>query len=527
MSARSLTLSLATALAALAAGGAALPAMAAEAPKPAASPDGDEKLPAQLPSVTIQGQDLSSAGDRGNKLAPTSPTSASRVRLPEPPQTRATRENNRQLMVNVTPTTLEAPPALPPARLPYTQLLAGYGPITQYRLGLYDARTWGPVLGLTDLGGHAGWQWSGWRAEENLDWKGIGRANLRATGYGWSPAGASGNQTFFAGSLDHDEGTDWSAGLDLDRGQANTTGAASLLTSTARLRGRWRPTTGNEHQPQFDLTGQQRQWGVQNGPEGYFQMQDFWSLSDQVQLQGGLGGGYWGREPILDPMAAFHYRPTPATHLYASLKTATEVPDFESLYLERAYTGAAMDLQSERVEGWAQVGGSHRLTDALWGALDLGFRRSFRHIYWADPQGTGLWTPMNAAGEQWNPTAALRAQYQWTDGAMVEVGYSGSTVFPLDTTEHALSGRVDVSLLEKRLTASIGADAKLAVLSATQLPGGGSASGVFAKAQLTYRLTENLNLGLHASDVPLILDRTGTSYFAPNPWLTLDAQYQF
>jgi hypothetical protein len=508
----------------------ASPAFAASGTKPAGGTETDEKLPAQLPSVTIQGQDLSNANDRGNKIAP-SAAGTSRIRLPEPPQRRATRDNNKALMVDVTPSTLEAPSALPGSRLPYTSLLGGYGPLTQYRLGIYDARTWGPVLGITDLSGHAGWDWSGWHAQEDLDWTAIGRAEFTATGFAWGKSVNHGNQTYFQGVLDHDAGQGFSIGLDGDRGTLGAihSGVADtdLNAQVGRVRGRWQPTVSGEHQPQVDLTGQYRQWGIQSGAESYLSVSDFWSLSDQVQLQGGLGGGYWGREPILDPQVTFHYRPAPATHLYVGLKTASELPDFASLYLQRPATAAATDLQAERVEGWATMGGSHRLSDALWGSLDFGFRRSFRHIYWADSQNTGLWTPTNAAMQQWMPTGAARLQYQWTDGPSIELGYAGLAVYPLGNTEHTADAKMDLHLLDQRLGVSLGVDARYAALSAAQLPGGGTALGAFAKAQITYQLTPDWSVGVHAADVPLTLDPTGATYFAPNPWLTLDAQYQF
>jgi hypothetical protein len=81
--------------------------------------------------------------------------------------------------------------------------------------------------------------------------------------------------------------------------------------------------------------------------------------------------------------------------------------------------------------------------------------------------------------------------------------------------------------LEKKLTVSLGLQGKLASLVAAQTPGGGSASGAFALAEARYQLTPDWSLGLHATDVPLALSTLGTTYFAPNPWLTFDAQYQF
>ena len=495
----------------------------------------DEKLPAQLPSVTIQGEDLSNQGrPTTGRVAPTGANAGSGVRLPDPGQRRATSEDNRALMVGVTPTTVEAPAKLPGSRLPYTAIQGGWGPITQYRAGLYDARQWGPALGITELDGRAGWGWNGWRAKEWLDWTGVGRLNGAGEGFQWDAAGPAGTlrggQNAFSAAAEYGETDELQASVTHDRGQASAAGLPDLLVAKTALGGTWRPQTGTEHQPQVKGTAQHRTWGKQAGPEGYVQVADFWSLSDQVQLQGSLGGGYWGREAIVDPGVTFHYRPLPATHVYAGLRTASELPDFQALYLRRPATAPMDDLKSERVEGWAELGGSHRLTESVWGRLGLDLRRSWRHVYWADLDGDGLWIPANAPGEQWGPAVEGHLQVQWAPTWQHDLRYRWSGVFPMGATEHRLGTILQGALggAAVPISVSLGAEGRVATLSTLQAASGATATGVFAEADLRYALTPDLSLGLSAADVPLALAQPlARNYFAPAPLLTVHALYQF
>lgn len=512
--------------------------MVAVAAAPAASaPERDEKLPAQLPSVTIQGEDLSTATGNGGKLTPTASVGAQRVRLPEPAQRRATSEGNRSLMVSVTPSTLESQAPLPQPQMPYTSILGGYGPITQFRVGLYDARAWGPVLGITEVDGRSGWDWSGWRGKEWLNWTGVGRLNVEGQGFAWNKGALQGGQSFLGGGYEYGESETFMARLDVNRGGLGSSMAAAspvapgdLATALARGTVQFRPAAVGDHQTSFSLTAQQRVWGSLSGPEAYLSANDFWSLSDAVQLEAGLGGGQWGFEPILDPKVAFHYRPQGSTHLFASLRTQSELPDFQALYLRRPASRANTALQSERVEGWAEVGGNHRLSENLWASVTGGLRRSHRHIYWADPQGTGLWTPLNATATQWEPTADGRLQLQWLPNLSQDLAYRFDTVQPLGTTEHRVGTSFDGRFLDQKLGLGLGVDARWVTLSALQLPGGGVGSGLFGEAKLEYALTQDVALSLTASDVPLLLNQPGnpgSNYFVPIPLLSANVQYQF
>lgn len=497
-----------------------------------AATSSDEKLPAQLPTVTIQGRDLSNQGTpAAGRITPQRGGWDTNVRLPEPSARRATAEENRALMVGVTPTTVESPLPLPETRMPYTSVTGGWGPLLQYRAGLYDARWWGPVLGLTELEGLSGWGWSGWQARTWLDWPEILKAGGSGEGFSWQTGGLSGGQNAYSVALDTQVSQQWGATLRYDRGLAQATGQTDLYTQNTSLDLHWRPNpTSADHQLKFDVVAQQRIWGIQNGPEGYVRLSDYWSLSEQLELEGSLGGGYWGREPIVDPAFTFHYRPTVLTHLFAGLKTKSELPNFQALYLRRPATAAADDLQAERIQGLAQMGGSHRLTERIWLRSTLDLRRSLRYVYWNDPEADGLWKPVNADIEQWSPSLDAQVQVQWLPNFQQNLQASVLTAWPLGYSEFRAGTKVEGSLPGPAapITCTASVHARRANLVDAQIQGGGVANGVFAETDIRYPLSRDVQISLRMADVPLILEQANAkNYFAPVPLLTLNLQYQF
>ncbi|MEB3195837.1 MAG: hypothetical protein VKP62_01400 [Candidatus Sericytochromatia bacterium] len=492
---------------------------------------GDEKLPAQLPTVTIQGKDLSQQeGDANLRIAPQLGQWNSRVTIPETPQRRATAEDNRTLMVGVTPTTVEPPTPLPTAQMPYTSVMGGWGPLLQYRAGVYDARWWGPAMGVTEIEGRAGWGWSGWQAREWLDWPGVARAGGNGEGFFWQAGGKEGRQNAYGLTLDLGPKRPWGASLRYERGAAE--GASqSLYTQRAAAVANWRPQLGGkDHRSELDLTLQHRIWGKQDGAEGYVRFSDVWTLSDHLELEGALGGGYWGREPILDPSVLFHLRPSVLTHLFVGLKARSELPDFEALYLRRPATAANDDLQAERVQGWAQLGGSHRLTDQVWAHISGDLRQSKRLIFWSDKDGDGLWQPANNADDQWTQVLDGRLQINWLPGLQQNIKALVRSTQPLGFSELRLATNAEGSLPGPAapIAYSVSLDHRQAQLSTEQIQGGGLANGLFAEADLRYPLSQDLHLGLRIADVPLILNQpSAPNYFAPTPLLTGHVQYLF
>ncbi|MEB3329656.1 MAG: hypothetical protein VKQ33_10530 [Candidatus Sericytochromatia bacterium] len=504
----------------------ALPAQAQE-PAP-----GEGKQPVQLPTVTVQGDDRSRPDASGaGRVTPASDTRESSVRLPDPAQRRATAEEAKGLMVSVTPSTVEPPPPLPLPRLPFTSVTGGWGPVLQYRAGLYDARWLGPVLALSELESQAGLGWVGLRGREWLDWPGVGRVGGLGETFGWELEGLRGGQSAWAAAVDLGHSSTWTGTLRHDRGAVSVAGAQDLLVARTGAHTEWRPSgLASDHQPLVTLTAQHRVWGRQQGPEAYLRLADHWTLTDHLAMEWGLGGGYWGREPILDPAFTFHYRPSVLTHVFAGLRAASELPDFDGLYLRRPAAGPNDDLAAERVEGWAELGGSHRFSERLWARVTADLRRSWRHVYWADPEADGLWVPLNAPGEQWSPRLDAQLQLEWQPHVQQTLRYRGRTTLPLGTTEHRLSTGVEAALPGP--TAPISASAHLtwqrATLAPVQVPGGAAATGLFAEADLRYPLTPDLGIGLRAADLPLLLQQPDArNYFAPAPLLTAYAQYLF
>ncbi|MEB3285640.1 MAG: hypothetical protein VKN33_10180 [Candidatus Sericytochromatia bacterium] len=495
-------------------------------------PTSDEKLPAQLPTVTIQGQDLSErATPASGRVTPQRGGWDTNVRLPEPAARRATSEENRSLMVGVTPTTVEPPQALPETRMPYTAVTGGWGPLLQYRAGLYDARWWGPVLGLTELEGLSGWGWSGWQARQWLDWPGVLKAGGSGEGFLWQTGDKSGGQSAYSVALNSSFSPQWGATLHYDRGLAQANGEPDLYAQNTALNLNWAPPSlRSQHQLKVEMIAQQRIWGIQNGPEGYARLSDFWSLSEQVELEGSIGGGYWGREPIFDPAFTFHYRPSILTHLFAGLRAKSELPNFQTLYLRRPATAAALDLQSERIQGLAQAGGSHRLTERIWLRSTLELRRSLRYVYWNDSDSDGLWKPVNADIEQWSPSADAQIQIQWLPNFQQNLQAAVLTTWPLGYSELRGGTTIEGTLPgpDAAITCAGSLHARRAALVSAQVPGGGVANGIFAEADLRYPVSPDVQMSLRIADVPLILEQANAkNYFAPVPLLTLNLQYQF
>ncbi|HEY9721883.1 MAG TPA: hypothetical protein V6D47_07700 [Oscillatoriaceae cyanobacterium] len=494
------------------------------------TPDTGDKLPAQLPSVTVQGEDHSTAGDDHGKVAPMAGVDASPVKLPDPLARRATSEGNAALMVDVTPSTLLPAAPLPQPRMPYTSIAGAYGPVSQYQLDLYDSRFWGPALGITQLGGHAGWGWSDWSGQEALDWTNIGRLDARGDGFAWNQGALKGSQLYWHAGLEHGDSETFLMGVDADRGylgDGSTLLAGNGLAAHYGARAQYRPAPAGDHQFQLEGQAQYRAWGNQAGPEGYAKVSDFWSLSNQVQFEGALGGGYWGFEPVADPMVAFHYRPRPDTHFFTSLQSETELPNFADLYLRRAAAAPNPNLQAERVDGWGQLGASQRLTDALWGIVGLNLKHSLRHIYWADTTGSGLWTPVNASDVEWLPGAFGRLQIQWAPGISQQLAYGFDSAFPLGAMQHDLSTTLDGTLLDQRLELKVGLDGRMVTLSTSQSPGGGFGEALYAELGGSYALSSDWRLGLQATDVPLLLHQPAADYFMPLPLVSAKLQYEF
>jgi hypothetical protein len=243
-----------------------------------------------------------------------------------------------------------------------------------------------------------------------------------------------------------------------------------------------------------------------------------------------LGGGYWGREPIVDPAFTFHYRPSALTHLFAGLKAKSELPNFQALYLRRPATAAADDLQAERIQGLAQLGGSHRITERVWLRSSLDLRRSLRYVYWSDPESDGLWKPLNADTEQWSPAAEAQVQIQWLPNFQQNLQAAMLTTWPLGYSELRAGTKIEGTLPGPAapMTCSGAISARRANLVNAQILGGGTANGLFAETDIRYPLSRDVQISLRIADVPLILEQANArNYFAPVPLLTLNLQYQF
>ncbi|GEM_PF-4488074 len=503
----------------------------------------DDKLPAQLPSITVQGRDLSGSDPHGNaKILPSASGQGIPIRLPEPAQIRATSDDNRRLVVNVTPSTVEALPNRGGPRLPYTLLEGGLGVSGGQSIGrLYDARYLGAGVLGTELNAMSGLGWARWRAKEWFEWPKLGRVDLQAESLAWAQPSVRGNQSVYHAAYDYGETDDWLAGISLQRAfNRSFVGGGSdplpmpilneaghLEASVLQARFQFRGQRAEAPAPLLKGQLQHRIWGVQSGFEGYFSASDSWSLAEPWRLEGRLGGGFWGREWIVDPGLMVHYRPNPSAHAFLGMKAQSVLPDFRDLYMLRLAAASNLDLQAERILGWAELGGSQRLSERVWLSAALDMKPTWRRVYWADPDQDGLWMPVNADQQQWCPAGRVRAQLQWAPMLQHDLHYQWEASYPLGWSEHKLGTTLEASLANTLLGVSVGADWRLATLSSLQTPRGGIGSGFFASTALRYRWTPDLSLILMASELPLAVTQPALNYFMPLPVLTLNAQYQF
>lgn len=496
-----------------------------------AAPPAARAALAPLPEVSVEGQDKSGNGPdpRAKVLAGASGASGAGVRVPGAEERRATAENGASLLVNVTPTTLQSPPPPPETRLPFTRLTAGYFPMTMGRVGLLDVRELAPGALLdTELAGRSGLGFWDARGTLALAAGALGRGRLGLAGLGWQAAPALAGQAGEA-TLDLDWGTD-------EGGLTGTLfGSASSLFASApadALRagasGRARLLADGFQTLTLEATAQARQWGANRGPEGYARLDDRLALGEAFALEVGLGGGWWGFEPILDPRLALDWRPAPGTDVRLEGRARTDLPDFDALLWRPAVAGNAA-LAAERHAGLGSFRLQQRFGEHLWGAATLTGSQLLRAIVLTDAAGSGLWTPVNLGAPQLAASARLELKRQAEDPWAPALAYEADTLQPYGQTRQRAEATLEGSFLDGRLGVGAGLAGKLDALAGAQTLAGVSrtGSGLFAGASLRYALTDALTLAFAASDVPLALNQPAANYYAPLPILTVHALYQF
>lgn len=487
---------------------------------------------APLPEVSVEGQDRSSMGPdpRAKVLAAPAGPSGAGVRVPGADERRATAEDGKALLVNVTPTTLESPPPTPAVRLPFTRLEGGYFPLAQFRAGLLDVRRLGEGALLdTELLARQGLGFLDGRGRIALDAGAYGRARLGLAGLSWQSSGA-GTGSLGLASLDLDWGTD-EAGLTgtlFADGGLLSVGPGPLTAGRAGGAGRVRLLDTGAHTLSFEATAQARQWGTLGGPEGYARLDHRLKLGEHLALESGLGGGWWGFEPIVDPKLALAWRPDEATDVRLEARSRTDLPDFEAL-LWRPAVAANSGLAAERHTALGSFRLQRRFGEHLWGAATVTGSQLSRAIVLTEIPSGGAWMPVNLGAPQLAGTARLELKRQAEDAWAPELAYEADTLYPYGQTRQRIEGHLKGALLDGRLGVEAGLTGKLDFLAPAQTISGVSrtGSGLFGQASVRYGLTEAWTLAFSASDLPLALSQPAANYYAPLPILSLHALYQF
>lgn len=455
-----------------------------------------EKLEAPLPSVTVLGTARGGQLRPDQRVSPEAMASAS-LSLPLPVPRRGTREESGRLGVEVTPSTLLAPPLADPGK-PVTQLLAAYAPTRLGRAELLDARAWGPAWGSLRAGGLSGANW--WRLSGQGQWRlpDQGRLAFSLSQLRTEAPLQSGQGLFGQAEIASAPGQDLAWAFKAEGAQLqNLTTPTSVganpwnsLKLSAQGRHQWQLAGG--HELSAEATGQWRQWGALTGPEAYLRLGERFSPNEAFSADLALGGGQWGFEPILDPSFRLAFRPAQALELSLGGRTRSILPDAAAQVRDRQSVAPNFNLAAERAEGEGELG----LAWAPWPNLRLsaeaGGHRTHRLQLWALTPADGRWSPTNQGAIQIGPKGQAEAAWQITPQWQLSLGYAGRAAFPLNWAEHrgvmALQG----------LAGPFKAQAQVALrgeqLVGTQLAGGGLALGLVAAAEARWAVLPQLEV---------------------------------
>ncbi|HEY9900140.1 MAG TPA: hypothetical protein V6D00_13260 [Pantanalinema sp.] len=525
----------------LAVGAQAAPGTAKAAPKP--SLENAEKLPVDLPSVLIRGED-ETAGPLlpGNKLSPDEP-GAMPFTLPRPRTALDLDRYLAQASESVTPSIAGPREAAAVPRSGYGEGRLGTLGLHRYDLGAYLGRAIALPVGLpldamTALGeieGQTGagvtpvpGDWSRWHlglsaASESLA-AGLAmdrRATTVAPGTGDALAeGLSLNGRYRLAEVN----------LRLEASGGRVAGPASLGIDSGvgqgALAGTWRPELGLADQTvEVAASIGHRRTEKRSDALVYVAASDEWAFMPRWSLNASLGLGHLYERGVIDPGLAVRYRPSDATELAAGLRAQTTMPTFEALYLSRRFVAGNGALVDQRVPLRLDLSGSHRLDDRWFTQASLSYLAAERWIAWrAMPGATGLWQPFNpglsgdfGSATQHATEGELAVQYRAWDDAGQRFFYRWQTVQPLGEIRQEAGTAHESTWLSGKLKVDLGASVVLQQLGEGQTSAQ-TATGYQAllKGQGTYRLTPDLALYLRADALPLKQEQPALNFFAPD-----------
>lgn len=499
-----------------------------------------QKLPVDLPSVLIRGED-ETAGPLmpGNKLPPDDP-GAMAFSLPRP---RTALDLDRYLLAaseSVDPGIRARASALPAPVPGYLAARLGAFLARRFELGLYGghagvelaSRSW-TVMGEAEarqgaevastLGDWHRLRLSGEAASEGLGLT----AGYRQAGSVADVAlrEAHAQALELGGSFDAGS---WAAQADLDLGRVGTPlGLGDGDEERLALGGRmpWAEAPGGHT---IELAGSLglRRTQRQVRPAFVARVQDRWELAPQFTLAGALDLGWVQTDLVADPSLELRYSPVEATTLALGLKRQLLQPTFSELYLERRYVAHNGELLPERTAIALEAAAGQRLDDRWYALATLSYARADRVIAWRQAPGIPeLWQPFNPG--HWDDTVGaqvqgvfsgeLSAQYQpWGTGSQ-RFYYRWRSVAPLGAIAQEAGTSHQSAWWDARLLVELGARVRLEQLGATQV-GGLSATGVQALVEggLSYRLNHRMAAYLKLEGLPIAAQAPAANYYAPD-----------
>ncbi len=470
-----------------------------------------EKLPVELPAITVIGHQQHPAADKGSKLTPG--TDAELMTLPPPALARATNDLLSRMQLDV-----PAPPG-PPSRIPaaadrqpYSAIWGELGGVPEpgslrYDFGFTHGRVIGPALSLTDVRALANGldRWSEVKANERLSWGPTDWADLSYRRDQETPGsqatlqeGGSARATWNRGRM--------SLGLGVDLGhvqvgdiQAYVQGGPALSSSDETwlydlaVNASYAPKLSwHAHALKLDLlVGQQgtSETGVPgwSAPHAEIGAQDTWSLDRRWRLDYGLAATTLGQVAYLDPAVKVSFLPgggvavraagllrESPTQLWLAARTDTDLPGFSNLYLDRLQVEGNGTLRPERTQPQVEIGAGHRFSDKLYGDASFRYGDVLDFIYYGQA-GQGLWQPRNF--ESWQGVYQVRAgaQYLFGDGFVQHFDMKIQDATGLGQILESIGTRHESSWLGGKLTASVGTSLQYAQLGSMQVVGGQAA----------------------------------------------------
>ncbi len=511
-----------------------------------------EKLPVELPAITVIGHQQHPEARRGSKLTPG--TDAELMALPPPALARATNDflAHMQLAVPAPP----GPPAHIPAaadREPYTAIWGDLGGVPEpgmlrYDFGFAHGRVIGSALSLTDLRAFANGldRWSVVKANERLSWGPTNWADLSYRRDQETPGTQATLQEGGSARARWDRHR-LSLGLGVDLGhvqvgdiRADVQGGPALSSSDETwlydlaVDASYAPKLAwRAHALKLDLlVGQQgtSETGTPgwSAPHAEIGAQDTWSLDPRWRLDYGLAATTLGQVGYLDPAVKVSFLPgggaglhaggllrESPTKLWLAARTTTDLPGFSRLYLDRLQVEGNGSLRPERTQPEAEIGAGHRFSDKLYGDASFRYGDVLDFIYYGQA-GQGLWQPRNFASWQGVYQVRAGAQYLFGDGFVQHFDIKVQDATALGQILESIGTRHESSWLGGKLTASVGTSLEYAQLGPTQAPGG-SAAGMawLASWDVGYEIAPGWKLYCSGNDWHVLaLQEPAPGYFA-------------